>query len=130
VKSKTRNFDLPNLHSIDSALFYLRSQPLKSDGVQRVVVYPTTAAYLCTITPAGRERITVPAGSYEAMKLDLQLNKIGGKRELQPHKKFRRATIWLSDDADRVVLRIEAQIFVGTVFTELQSLQFDEAPKP
>jgi len=130
VKSKTRHFDLPNLHSIDSALFYLRSQPLKSDGVQRVVVYPTTSAYLCTITPVGRERITVPAGSYEAMKLDLQLNKIGGKRELQPHKKFRRATIWLSDDADRVVLRIEAQIFVGTVFTELQSLQFDEAPKP
>ena len=51
VKSKTRHFELPNLHSIDSALFYLRSQPLKPAGTQRIVVYPTTSAYLCTITP-------------------------------------------------------------------------------
>ena len=67
MKSKTRHFELPNLHSIDSALFYLRSQPLKRDGAQRIVVYPTTSAYLCTITPVGREHITVPAGSYEAI---------------------------------------------------------------
>ena len=127
VKSKTRHFDLPNIHSIDSALLYLRSQSLKPDAIQRIVVYPATSAYLCTITPAGREHITVPAGSYEAIKFDLQLNKIGKKRELLPHKKFRRATVWLSDDADRLVLRIEAQIFAGTVFTELQSVQFDES---
>jgi hypothetical protein len=127
VKSKTRHFDLPNMHSIDSALLYLRSQSLKPDAAQRVVVYPATSAYLCTLTPAGRDHITVPAGSYDALKLDLQLNKIGGKRELLPHKKFGRATIWISDDADRLVLRIEAQIFAGTVFTELQSVRFDEA---
>ena len=126
VKSKTRHFDLPNIHSIDSALLYLRSQSLKPDVVQRIVVYPATSAYLCTVTSAGRDHITVPAGSYDAIKLDLQLNKIGGKRDLQPHKKFRRATVWLSDDSDRLVLRIEAQIFAGTVFTELQSVQFDE----
>ena len=89
------------------------------------------AFYYPSVVVAGvdGQRITVPAGSYEAMKLDLQLNKIGGKHELQPHKKFRRATIWLSDDADRLVLRVEAQVFIGTVFTELQSLQFDEPPK-
>ena len=129
VKSKTRYCDLPNVHSIDSALFYLRSQSLKPDAIQRIVVYPATAAYLCTVTPVGREQITVPAGSYEALKLDLQLSKIGGKRELLPHKKFRRATIWLSDDSDRLVVRIEAQIFAGTIFTELQSVQFEE-PRP
>ena len=89
MKSKTRHFDLPNMHSIDSALLYLRSQSLKPDAAQRVVVYPATSAYLCTLTPAGRDHITVPAGSYDALKLDLQLNKIGGKRELLPHKKFR-----------------------------------------
>ena len=49
--------------------------------------------------------------------------------ELEPHRKFRRATAWVSDDNDRLPLRIEAQIFVGTVFAELQSVQF-EAEKP
>jgi Protein of unknown function (DUF3108) len=45
---------------------------------------------------------------------------------LQTHRKFRRATIWVSDDSDRILLRIEAQIFVGTVFAELQSAHFEE----
>lgn len=128
VKSKTRNFDLPNIYSIDSALLYLRTQPLKPETAQRIVVYPATSAYLCTITPSGRDHVTVPAGSYDAIKLDLQLSKIGRKRELLPHKKFRRATVWLSDDPNRLVLRIEAQIFAGTIFAELQSMQFDDAP--
>lgn len=126
VKTKTRDFEFPDIHSIDSALLYLRTQPLKPDGVQRIVVYPSTSAYLCTITPSGRDHITVPTGSYDAIKLDLQLSKIGKNRELLPHKKFRRATVWLSDDPNRLVLRIEAQIFAGTVFAELQSLQFDD----
>jgi Protein of unknown function (DUF3108) len=126
VKSKTRDFELANIHSIDSALLYLRTQPLKPEGVQRIVVYPSNSAYLCTITPSGRDHITVPTGSYDAIKLDLQLSKIGKNRELLPHKKFRRATVWLSDDPNRLVLRIEAQIFAGTVFAELQSLQFDD----
>ena len=65
------------------------------------------------------------AGTYNAIKLDLQLKRINKHLELEPHRKFRRATIWVSDDADRLLLRIEAQIFVGTVFAELQSAHFD-----
>jgi hypothetical protein len=72
------------------------------------------------------DKISVRAGSYNAIKVDLQLKKIGKDLELQPHKKFRRATIWISDDSDRLVLRIEAQVFIGTVFAELQSVHFDE----
>jgi hypothetical protein len=75
----------------------------------------------------GRERLTVPAGTYNAIKLDLQLSKIGKQRQLEPHRKFRRAVVWISDDPDRLMLRIEAQIFVGTVFAELQSVEFDAA---
>ncbi len=57
----------------------------------------------------------------------MQLSKIGKKRELEPHKKFRRASVWISDDSDRLLLRVEASIFVGKVFTELQSVRFPEA---
>jgi hypothetical protein len=69
----------------------------------------------------------VHAGTYNAIKLDLQLKRIGKHLQLEPYKKFRRATIWVSDDAERLILRIEAQIFVGTVFAELQSMHFDNA---
>ena len=64
------------------------------------------------------------AGTYPAIKLDLQLKKIRRDNELEPHKKFRHASIWVSDDSDRVLLRVEASIFVGTIYAELQSIRF------
>lgn len=124
---KTRRFEYPNVFDLYSALLYLKSQPLQDRNVQRVVVYPATSAYLASVTVLGRERLTGPSGTYNAIKLDLQLSKIGKNRELEPHRKFRRATVWLSDDSDRLLLRIRAQIFVGTVFAELESVEFDEA---
>lgn len=129
VKSKTRRFKFPDVLSLNSALLFLRTQRLAEGDVHRIVVYPATSAYLATVTARGRDHITGPTGSYDAIKVDVNLQKIGKKRVLEPHKKFRRATVWLSDDADRLVLRIETDVFIGTVFAELEAVQFD-APKP
>jgi hypothetical protein len=126
AETKTRQFSFPELFDLHSTVLYLRSQPLRDHGVYRVVVYPATNAYLATVTVLGREKVSVHAGSYNAIKLDLQLKRVGKHMELEPHRKFRRATIWVSDDADRLLLRIQAQIFVGTVWAELQSVHFDK----
>ena len=126
AEAKTRQFNFPNLFDLFSAMLYLRSQPLKERAVYRIVAYPATNAYLATVTVVGREKISVHAGNYSAIKLDLQLKRIGKQRQLEPHRKFRRGTIWVSDDAERLLLRIEAQVFVGTVFAELQSVSFDK----
>ena len=125
TKTTTRDFALPKLFDLHSAALYLRSQPLKEGNVYRLAVYPATNAYLATIKVIGREKISVHAGTYNTIKLNLQLKRIGKHLELEPHKKFRHATIWVSDNAERLILRIEAQIFVGTVFAELQSMHFD-----
>ena len=126
---KPKDFSFPNLFDLLTSMLYLRSQPLQEHSVYRVVVYPATNPYLATATVLGREKVSVRAGSYNAIKIDLQLKRIGKDLDLQPHRKFRRATIWVADDPDRIVLRIEAQVFVGTVFAELQSVKFD-APIP
>ena len=125
----TKQFDFSNLFDLHTSLLYLRSQTLRQGSVYRIVVFPAASPYLATITVTGREKVSVPAGTFNAIKLDLQLNKIGKNRELEPHRKFRRGTIWVSDDADRMLLRIGVQIFVGTVFAELQSVQFGTARK-
>lgn len=126
--TKTRRFDFPHLFDLQSALLYLRSQSLPERNVQRIVVFSATDPYLATVTVLGRERLTVPAGTYNAIRFDLQLNRIKDG-QLLPHRKFRRANAWLSDDQDRLLLKIEAQVFVGSVFCELQSVDF-ENPKP
>ena len=125
AETKSKQFAFPNLFDLHSAALYLRSQPLKQGSVYRLAVYPATNAYVAIIKVTGRDKISVRAGTYNAIKLDLQLKRIGKHFELEPHKKFRRATIWVSDDTERLVLRIGAQIFVGTVFAELQSVHFD-----
>jgi hypothetical protein len=125
AEAKIRQFNFPDLFDLFSAMLYLRSQPLPDRTVYRVVAYPATNAYLATITVTGREKISVHGGSYNAIRLDLQLKRIGKHLELEPHRKFRHATIWVSDDDERLLLRIEAQVFVGTVFAELQSMRFD-----
>jgi len=125
TETKIRQFAFPDLFDLHSAMLYLRSQPLKERSVYRVVVYPANNAYLVTTTVLGREKISVHAGSYNAIKIDLQLLRVGKQLQLEPHRKFRRATIWVSDDRDRILLRIEAQIYVGTIFAELQTVRFD-----
>ena len=124
--NKPKTFNFANLFDLHGAMLYLRSQPLTDHAVYRVVVYPATSAYFATVTVLGRERISVHAGSYNAIKFDVELKRVGKDLELQPHRKFRRATIWVSDDENRIPLRIEAQIFVGTVFAELYTVHFDQ----
>jgi hypothetical protein len=123
--TKPKPFNFPGLFDLHGAMLYLRSQPLNDHAVYRIVVYPATSAYLATVTVLGRERISVHAGSYNAIKFDVQLKRLGKDLELEPHRKFRRATVWVSDDENRVPLRIEAQIFVGTVFADLYAVHFD-----
>ena len=125
-ETKIKQFAFPNLFDLHSAALYLRSQPLNEGSVYRLAVYPATNAYVATIKVIGHEKISVRAGAYNAIKLDLQLKRVSKHLELEPHKKFRRGTIWVSDDAERLVLRIDAQVFVGTVFAELQSVRFDK----
>src|SRR5205814_4825132 len=127
--AKPREFELANLFDLHSALLYLRSQPLNNGDVYCVAVYPGTAAYVATFTVTGREKISVHAGTYNAIKLDLHLQKVGKNSELEPHKKFRRASVWVSDDNNRIPVRAEAQIFIGTVFAELQSVRL-KSDKP
>ncbi|HET9419263.1 MAG TPA: DUF3108 domain-containing protein [Chthoniobacterales bacterium] len=125
AESKAREFKFANLFDLHSALLFLRSQPLRDRSVYRVVVYPATSAYLATITVVGREKVSVRAGTYNAIKADLQLHRLGKNLELEPHRKFRRATAWISDDQNRILLRVEAQIFIGRVFAELQAVRFE-----
>lgn len=125
-ENKPKPFNFPNLFDLHSAMLYLRSQPLNDHAVYQIVVYPATSAYLATVTVLGHEHVSVHAGSYNAIKFDVQLKRIGKDFELEPHKKFRRATVWVSDDENRIPLRIEAQIFVGTVFADLYAVHFDQ----
>lgn len=123
--TKVRRFDIPNLFDLQTAFLFMRSQSLTNGSAVRAVVFPGKDPYLTTVRVEGRDQIKMPAGTYNAIRCDLKLEKVGKNNELKPHKKFRKATVWISDDADRILLRAEAEIFIGSIFAELQSAQFE-----
>jgi hypothetical protein len=124
---ETKVFKFPQLLDLHSALHYIRSQPLRTGDVQKLVVYPSTSPYLAQVKVLGRERLKVAGKTYSAIKSDLKLWRIDDDDlELKPHTKFKRATVWISDDSDRILLRIEAEIMVGSVWAELEKVQFAE----
>lgn len=123
---KTKRFDFPAVFELYGALLFVRSQPLQKDDAVRLVVYPATDPYLAEVKVLGREKIEVGKKRYDAVKLDLKLRRITKKLELEKHAKFKRATAWLSDDRDRLLLKIQAEVSVGSVWTEMQSVKFTE----
>ena len=122
---KTKVFKFPNLLDLHSALHYIRSQPLRAGDTQKLVVYPSTSPYLAQVKVLGREKLKVAGKTYAAIKSDVKLWRIDDDDlELKPHTKFKRATVWISDDTDRLLLRIEAEIMVGSVWAELEKVRF------
>ena len=123
---KTKRFKFTPVHDLHSALLFVRSQPLEQGNAVRLVVYPAAEAYLADIEVLGRETINVAGRSWSAIKLGLKLQKVNKKLKLEPHKNFKKAIAWLSDDSDRLLLKIESEVMIGKVWMNLANYQFSE----
>jgi hypothetical protein len=121
---KAKTYKLPHGRDMQSALLYLRSLPLNDGDVIRLLVFPGTTPAYAVVTVAGREPLNTPRGKVPAIRLDLELRKVDKDLALRSNTKFRSASGWLSDDADRIPLRIESDVFIGTVYAQLTALEF------
>lgn len=126
-KSKPKTFLYPNMLDTHSALLHLRAVPLANGESHEVLVMTVTNPYLVTIKALDRETLDIKAGKRPAIRCSLTLGKISKDGDLTPQKKFKSATVWISDDPERTLLKAEAKIFVGTVTMELESIEFQGA---
>lgn len=120
---KPKRFECPHVFDLQTTLLFIRSQRLKDGEKYRLVVYPSTAAYLAEVEVAGRERIQVAGQSWPAVKVNLRLQTVSRDLALGPHKKFRKASAWLSDDRERWLLKATTEVFVGSVWVELERVE-------
>lgn len=118
-------FKFSPVFDIASALLWVRSQPLAEGENESIVVWASNAPYLATVTVLGRDTIKINGHEERAIRLDLKLNGIDNKMHLKQYKLFKDGRGWLSDDAKRIPLRVEADIFIGYVFAELESVQIE-----
>ena len=87
-----------------------------------MVVWASNAPYLATVKVIARDMIRIAGRDERAIKLELHIKKIDKTMQLKEHKLFKGGRGWLSDDDRRIPLRIEADIFIGYVFAELESV--------
>jgi hypothetical protein len=113
TKTSDQVFKFAPVFDIFSAMLHIRSQKLASGDRIALVICPFKTPYLLRVTVAGRE---VHEGR-KAIRLTLGMRKINRDTlELQPYKKLKKdATLWLSDDADRVPIELRADAFIGDV---------------
>jgi hypothetical protein len=118
---KPKTLEFYPVFSLETALLWLRSQPLADGEREIMVVYANNAAYLGTIKVVGRERIRIGQTERNAIKVEFNFKTIDQHLQLKTYKRFKSGRGWLSDDQYRLPLRVEADIFIGYVFAELET---------
>ncbi|GAA5484082.1 hypothetical protein Hsar01_03321 [Haloferula sargassicola] len=111
VFHREHQFEFEPVLDVFSAMLHVRSQPLEQGERHRFVIYPQSSAYLVETVVTGREdKFGKPA-----IRMELDMRRIGEGMKLEPYKKLRQATFWLADDRDRLLLELRAKVFIGDV---------------
>lgn len=113
TKTNDKVFHFAPVFDIFSAMLHVRSQKLADGDTVTMVVCPFKNPYLLRVSVAGHE---IHNGR-NAIRLTLGMQKIDrDTMELQAYKKLKRdATLWLSDDTDRIPIEFRALAFIGDV---------------
>lgn len=122
--AKTKRFVFPDVRDLHSSLQWIRSQRLRQGETYRFVVYPESSAYVAEVTVVGREKLHLAAKDWNSIRLSLKIWGLSKDLKLAKYSKFRSASMWISDDDDRMLLKVSSEIFVGAVWAELDSIVY------
>lgn len=122
---KWKEVKIAPVRDLFAGMLFIRSQPLAEGETVRLLMFPGGAAFFVEIESRGVESIPLATGPREAIRLNLKIQRVNTKKGnlLEPHSKFRSGKIWISNDADRIPLRAEVDIFIGYVFAEIATLK-------
>ncbi len=110
-KSENRTFDPI------SAAFLARSLPVGDDTVYTFDVFNGKHRFLITLSVVGREKIEVAGEQRESFKVVPTVKKL---TDTEGEQRLRAATLWISADDKREVLKLKSEVLVGSVNAELE----------
>jgi hypothetical protein len=104
-----------------TAIFRARLSGAKPGDTLRYDVWTGEARYRVELAVSGPEEIRVPAGRFMALRVVPVVWKIDSQPERDT--RLRQATIWVSDDPARTLLRIRSDVFIGAVTLDLEKVE-------
>jgi len=107
-----KTFAFSPLHDLFSSMLFVRSQKLDNGDKLSFVIQPGDTAYLVKVNVESRE----PHNGRASIRLGIVMFGIDpATLELEPYKKMKNSTMWISDDTDRIPLEVRAGVFIGDV---------------
>lgn len=124
--ARWKRIKISPLRDLFSGALFLRSLNLSPGKSVSSILFPGDSPFLVELKALGTGPLTIAGAVRDAIRLELHIQKINLKKgdSLEPHGKFHSGTLWLSNDSDRIPLRVEVEIFIGYVFAELDSVAF------
>src|SRR5581483_3156590 len=104
----------PCVQDVVSAFYFLRRQPLEVGRQVHIPINDGAKTYDVVVEVQAREKVQTPLGTLDAFRVEPRV--FGGL-----YKRKGRMLIWLSDDKQRLPLRIKAMISVGSITGTLRS---------
>jgi len=109
-----------------TAAFLARSLPINPAEDLSFDIFNGQHRYLISFHVVGREKIKVAGKDYDAFKVEPRVKKL---TDSQGEKRLRKAYLWVSADGSREVLKLESEVFFGSVSAKLVRFVPDTAPE-
>ena len=122
VYAKGDTFDAPPfVQDILSSFYYSRTQPLEVGQYLELDNFADGRVYPLRILVHRREKIRVPAGTFDCIVVEPVLRSEG------IFKQTGKLTIWVTDDERRIPVLMKSKVFVGSIDARLK--RYASGPK-
>jgi len=123
-KKEIEEFD-PDNYTLDpfSAAFIARSLNWEVGDTKHFDTYNGRSRYLISLTAEDRIKMEINNEDRDVLVISPRVEKL---TDPDANGKLRRASIFVTDDAQREIIEIQSEVFVGTVRTQLVSFTPEE----
>ena len=110
-------------HDAHSAMADVRQWRAPMGARRTVFVVGGRRLWRTDLTMGPRESLVTKMGNYATIRLDGVAYRARGSLAIDEKRKPRKFTVWVSDDADRVPLRVKASTELGDILIDLVDYQ-------
>lgn len=125
VYADGKTFDVAaRVHDVLSAFYYVRTLPLPDGATVVIPTHDNKKSYEMEIRVLRREKIEVPAGTFQCVVVEPLLKSEGVFRSQGS------IYVWLSDDERRIPVLVKSKVPIGSISVSLTDMRLSFQPKP
>lgn len=125
VYADGKTFDVAaRVHDVLSAFYYVRTLPLPDGATVVIPTHDNKKSYEMEVRVLRREKIEVPAGTFQCVVVEPLLKSEGVFRSQGS------IYVWLSDDERRIPVLVKSKVPIGSISVSLTDMRLSFQPKP